>query len=254
MSIDKLKLKELYSRRSKHSNYQTLPKRLAEIIGDDIEIKTRYETERLAYILENIDVKNKSMLDIGGNTGYFTFEMLERGARSVHYYEGDKTHAEFVKIASKHLDMKDKLKITDEYFSFINTDYKDKYDIILLLNVLHHIGDDYGDKTTSIEKAKKTIIEQLNSLAELGETIVFQLGFNWKGNREICLFEGGTKTELIDFIKDGTERHWEICKIGIAESQEGGIKYCDANLENMRRLDSLGEFLNRPIIIMRSLK
>lgn len=254
MSIDKLALKKLYSQRSKHSNYQILPKKLAEIIGDDVKVKTRYETERLTYILENIDVENKSILDIGGNTGYFTFEMLENGARRVHYYEGNKAHAEFVRISAKCLSLEDRLDITNSYFSFTDVEPRSKYDVILLLNVLHHIGDDYGDKKISIENAKKVIIQQLNSLADIGEVIVFQLGFNWKGDRELCLFENGTKEELINFIRNGVEKHWEIYKIGIAESQDNAIKYYDANIENMKRRDSLGEFLNRPLIIMRSLK
>ncbi len=254
MSIDKMRLRELYSQRSKHSNYQILPRKLVEIIGDDVHVKTRYEAERLAYILENIDVEDKSILDIGGNTGYFTFELLEHGARSVHYYEGNKTHAEFVRISAKCLYLEDRLDITNSYFSFTDVESGNKYDIILLLNVLHHIGDDYGDKKTSIENAKKTVIKQLNSLAEIGEVIVFQLGFNWKGNRELCLFENGTKEELINFIRNGTEKHWEIYKIGVAESQGNAIKYYDADIENMKRLDSLGEFLNRPLIIMRSLR
>ena len=253
MNTDKLELIKLYSQRSKHSNYQILPKKLAEIIGDDIIAKNRYEAERFAYILENVDVENKSILDIGGNTGYFTFEMIEHGARRVHYYEGDKTHAEFVRIASKCLNLEDRLDLTDRYFSFTGAEFRNKYDVILLLNVLHHIGDDYGDKKISMEKAKKTIIRQLISLAEISEIIAFQLGFNWKGNREVCLFENGTKNELINFIKDGTEKYLEIYKIGIAESRDGVIKYYDANVENMRRLDCLGEFLNRPLFIMKSL-
>lgn len=254
MSIDKLRLRELYSQRSKHSNYQILPRNLAEIIGDDIQVKTRYEAERLAYIIDNVDVRNKSILEIGGNTGYFTFEMLDHGARRVHYYEGDKAHSEFVRIASKYLNLDDELEISDRYYPFKDDESGNKYDVILLLNVLHHVGDDYGDKKISMENAKKTIIKQLNSLATIGEVIVFQLGFNWKGNRDLCLFEKGTKEELIDYIKKGTKKHWEIFKIGIAESRGDVIKYYDANTENMKRLDSLGEFLNRPLIIMRSLR
>jgi len=254
MSIDKLRLRELYSQRSKHSNYQILSRNLAEIIGDDIQVKTRYEAERLAYIIDNLDVRNKSILEIGGNTGYFTFEMLEHGVRRVHYYEGDKVHSEFVRLASKCLDLDEKLDVSNRYFSFSDVELGNKYDVILLLNVLHHVGDDYDNKKISMENAKKTIIEQLNSLATIGEVIVFQLGFNWKGNRELCLFENGTKEELIDFVRNGTEKHWKIDKIGIAESQGDAIKYYDANIENMKRRDSLGEFLNRPLIIMRSLK
>ena len=54
------KLKSLYTKNSKHSNYQVLSPRLASIIGNDIKIKSRYENERLAFILKNIEdfIKN----------------------------------------------------------------------------------------------------------------------------------------------------------------------------------------------------
>lgn len=255
MNTEKTKLMKLYSLGSKHSNYQMLSNKLSSIISSsEIEVKSRYEIERLNYILNNIHVNSKSVLDIGGNTGFFTFEMLDSGAKKVHYYEGNKVHAEFVKLSSKILDVNDKVDITNDYFIFESNKYKSKYDIVLLLNILHHIGDDYGDKKISIEKAKETIIEQLNSLSTISKVIIFQLGFNWKGNRDMCLFENGTKREMIDFVENGTINYWEIIKIGIAESQNGIIRYCDLNNKNISRNNELGEFLNRPIFIMKSLR
>jgi hypothetical protein len=89
---------EHYSKTSKHSNYQILPDRLKKIIGsNEIQTKTRYEKERLDYILEHLPVRNTKVPDIGGNTGYFTFEMLEAGASHAYYYEGNPDHAEFVR-------------------------------------------------------------------------------------------------------------------------------------------------------------
>ena len=128
-----------------------------------------------------------------------------------------------------------------------------KYDLVLLLNVLHHVGDDYGDKELLMGKAKENIIKQLNSLAKIAGTLVFQMGFNWKGNIQQCLFENGTKEEMISFIKEGTKDYWRILKIGIAELKNGTIEYCDLSKENICRWDHLGEFLNRPIFIMESL-
>jgi SAM-dependent methyltransferase len=255
MSTEKDKLKELYSEMSKHSSYQILSKRLSEIINHkEIKVKTRYEKERLKYILQNIDIQNKAILDIGGNTGYFTFEMVDHGVKKVHFYEGNKTHSEFVRLASKVLDVEKKLKITNEYYKFDDKYINNKYDIILLLNVLHHIGDDYGDKKIPIEKAKEIIIKQLNTLVGTTEIIVFQLGFNWKGKKELGLFEKGTKEELIKFLKDGIRDKWEIIEIGIAEQIEGSIQYNNLNKENINRFDHLGEFLNRPIFIMKAMK
>ncbi len=254
METNKARLIELYARSSKHSNYQVLPGKLTELLDiDDIKIKTRYETERLDYILQNIEITNKNILDIGGNTGYFSIEMLNNGAKTVHYFEGNSTHAEFVELASKLLMLDNRLQITNEYFLFKGP-FDEKYDITLLLNVLHHIGDDYGDQSISIENAKNQILRQLNSLASMTKIMVFQLGFNWKGNRYLGLFQNGTKQELIDFVVRGTQQYWEISKIGVPELINNRIKYVDLNNTNIQRQDNLGEFLNRPIFIMRSAK
>lgn len=247
-------LKNLYAKNSKHSNYQILPERLAELIGsDEIEVKSRFEKERLNYFSKHIDFLNKSVLDIGGNSGYFSFELLAQGAKRVHYYEGDTVHSEFVKLSAEVLSCQNSIEITNDYFLFDGS-HNRQYDVVLCLNVLHHLGDDYGDRSLTIEKAKKEIIQQLNSLADKMSIMIFQLGFNWQGNRNVGLFNNGTKTEMIDFISDGVKDHWEIVKIGIAESIDNRIDYFDLNDRNIERDDPLGEFLNRPIFILKSKK
>ena len=251
----KEQLMELYANSSKHSSYQILPERLSRLIGaDGIKARTRYERERLGYILSKIDVREKTIVDIGGNSGFFTFELIDAGAKQVWYYEGNSVHADFVKLASKALKVENSLLISNKYFSFEDELKNEKYDIILLLNVLHHIGDDYGNPTISLEKAKKEIIRQLNSLAEKTDILVFQLGFNWKGNRHTGLFENGTKQEMVEFIEQGTMQHWEIKNTGIAGKVAENIRYDDLNEHNMQRNDSLGEFLNRPLFILKSKK
>lgn len=246
------KLKDLYAKTSKHSNYQILTDKLAGIIGNDqIEVKSRFEQERLDFICKSINVSGKKVLDIGGNTGFFSFKLLEKGASEIHYCEGNKNHSDFVKLAAEVLQQKNQIQIDNSYFVFDGNDNR-KYDIILLLNVLHHVGDDYGDNTLTIERAKETIIKQLNSLAYKTDYIVFQLGFCWKGNRNVGLFENGTKTEMIEFIRKGIENFWQIEKIGIAEIRNESIVYTELNKENIERNDALGEFLNRPIFIMKS--
>lgn len=250
-------LLDLYVTNSKHSNYQILPSRLRSVINatDLLKIKSRYEAERLRYILDNVNVEDSYVLDIGGNTGYFTFEMLENKARKVYYYEGNSAHAEFVKIASKILELEDKIEIHNCYFDFgAAKELERRYDITLLLNVLHHIGDDYGDTSMTMKEAKELMIEQLNCLAGITEVLILQLGFNWKGDRTKCLFEKGTKEEMTSFVSEGTRNRWVIDKIGVAESQNGMIKYCDLNAGNCKRNDELGEFLNRPIFIMKAKK
>ena len=214
-----LKLKSLYCKESKHARYQILPQKLEEKIGKiEADIKNTYEYERLEYILKKVNIKDKRIMDIGGNSGFFTFELLDKGAKFVHYYEGDKTLAEFVRLASEILNIENKLKITNKYFSFdvMEDIQKDKYDIVLLLNVLHHIGDDYGDDKILKDTAKKLIISHLNNLSEITDVLIFQLGFNWKGNKNICLFKNVLE-KLINYIMEDYKNKWEIIAIGIAE-------------------------------------
>lgn len=255
MIMDELHtLKTLLSFNSKHSNYQILPQKLALLMSKSTDVKSKYEKERLKFILENIDIKEKNIIDIGGNTGYFSFELLEKKAKHIDFYEGNKDHANFVRLASGILGYESKIKVIDEYF-FFEDELKNKYyDIALLLNVLHHLGDDYGDKKLTMEIAKRYIISQINSLAHNISILVFQLGFNWKGNRNKCLFTNGTKKELIDFVQNGTSLHWDIIKIGIAEEEGDKIFYNQINNENIKRNDSMGEFLNRPIFFLKSKK
>jgi len=245
----------LYKKTSKHSNYQILPARLNQIInGSSLQIKSRFEKERLAYILSKISVQGKTILDIGGNTGFFSFELIDNGAVSVDYFEGNNDHADFVKAAAKILD-EQKIVIHNSYFTFNNAELKNlnfSYDISLLLNVLHHYGYDYGNSEVKIHEAKEEIIKQLNLMSSKTKIVVFQLGFNWKGDKTKPLFENGTKSEMIKFVEDGTKSNWEILNIGIAEQVDKGIKYFDLDEKNIERNDKLGEFLNRPIFILKS--
>lgn len=90
-------------------------------------------------------------------------------------------------------------------------------------------------------------------LAERGvKYLAFQLGFNWKGDKKFPLFEKGTKSELIDFIEHGVPDCWSIQKIGIAERTIDTVAYKELNKDNIQRDDALGEFLNRPLFIMKS--
>lgn len=251
---DKQELIELYERTSKHAHYQIMPKVLSSLIrSDDITVKTRYEKERLDYILDNIQVAGKTVLDIGGNTGFFSFEMLDHGSSHVDYVEGNADHCKFVQKAVDYLQWNDKFTVRNQYYTF-NAHTGERYDIALLLNVLHHIGDDYGNDVLNIQEARKSILEQLNSMADISELLVFQLGFNWKGNRNIGLFQNGAKKEMIDFITQGIQSNWDVVSIAVPEKSESEIVYRELNDKNIIREDSLGEFLNRPLFILKSKK
>lgn len=240
-----------YNNISKHSQYQILPQNLISYIPKEmLTINSRAEKERLAYILEKLSLKDKTIIDIGANTGFFSFEAINNGAKKVVCYEGNKSHADFINCGISLLNLREKMFVENKYYDFKQSE---TYNIGFLLNVLHHVGDDYG-KAIDMANAKKIIIEQLNDMAFIIDKIVFQLGFNWKGNKNKCLFHKGLKQEIIDYVCKGTQAYWEIDCIGIAEQFDDNIKYVDLNSKNIQREDALGEFLNRPLFIMSSKK
>lgn len=247
-----MQLKDLYAKNSKHSNYQILSNRLSKVIGDkQIDVKSRSEQERFDYISNKIGLNGKNILDIGGNSGFFTFEAIEKGARCVHHYEGNKEHSNFVKKAAEVLQCGDKVEVTNSYYKF-GTEEKRKYDVIFLLNVLHHLGDDFGDNSLSIDAAKNLMANHLNVISDNTEYLIFQLGFCWKGDRNVGLFKNGTKEEMIDFVKSSIGDNWIIEGVGIPVLQDNNIQYNELNEENILRNDKLGEFLNRPLFILKS--
>jgi 2-polyprenyl-3-methyl-5-hydroxy-6-metoxy-1,4-benzoquinol methylase len=251
MNESQERLRALYMEKSKHSNYQVLSGRLRSILGEnEIVTNTRSERERLDYLLSKVDVQDKTVIDIGGNTGFFSFELLEAGARSVHVVEGNKDHAEFVRVAAEAIGVGERVVVTPEYFQFDGRT-EGHYDVGLLFNVLHHVGDDYGS-LESLEDTKRLILEQLNSMSRIVDTLVFQLGFNWMGDPSKPLFKDGTKQEQIDFITAGVEGYWKIEHVGVAAGTREQAHYADVDETNIDRDDALGEFLNRPIFILKS--
>jgi SAM-dependent methyltransferase len=252
--MNKKKMIELYQSASKHSNYQILPAILEEIIpSEKIYVNSRFENQRLNFLKQHLDFNEKKIVDIGGNTGFFTFEAIDLGANEVIHVEGNKEHSEFVALAAKEL----VLNITSEnkYLGFIDSDeFPDNVDITFLFNVIHHLGDDFGDKTLNIREAKYEMSKTLNYFTNKTEYLVLQMGFCWKGDRNFLLFENGTKEELIKFVKDSIQDKWDIIAIGIAEEENGTTIYNELNSSNISRNDSLGEFRNRPIFILKKQK
>lgn len=240
------KLQKLYDITSKHSHYQKLPKSVTDLVGEVKQEINRYEFERLDYITSNIELTNKAILDIGANTGFFSVSSIENGANSVDVYEGDKSHADFISDISNVLNLN--ITTNQRYFEFDKT-FDKKYDVVYLLNVIHHLGDDFGDTKISIEKAKQKMSEILRYFSDKTELIIFQMGYCWKGNRDLLLFENGTKSEMISFVENSIKNYWDILNIGVLESD---LSYHNLNDSNIQNEPKLKEFGNRPLFILKS--
>ncbi|ARP86971.1 hypothetical protein [Bordetella genomosp. 9] len=244
-------LRHLYARTSKHSGYQLVHPIVAPILGavEPPSIQ-RYEDARERYFLNKVSFVGKAVADVGGNTGYFSFMALANGAARVDYVEGNRDHATFVQSAARATGHLPALKVHDRYVNLERESLPSHVDVLLLLNVLHHIGDDYGGDVFDAVAARSHIGAALRRLQGQCAQIIFQLGFNWQGDRRKPLFDTGTKAEMIDFIRKECGNTWKIQHVGIAERLPEGIVYRDADQRNIVRDDRLGEFLNRPIFIL----
>ncbi|MFG6665854.1 hypothetical protein ACGK9R_01940 [Halomonas sp. HNIBRBA4712] len=247
----------------KHNSYHRAPSKF--IVRNNTQEKTLYkgfyygelydkmfEKSRFNYINSHINYYNKSIIDIGCNTGFFLFEALDNGATKAEGYEGSKAAFELLNKYVKSSNYN--ISINNNYYSF-NDKPEYVYDVAHLLNVVHHFGADYGETLSDkdLSDIKDNIISQINSMAYWSKHLVLQMGFNLHGNLNKPIFNNGTKKEMIDFITAGTKQKWQIMNIGVARSDNGYISYGELNDENIQRDDKLGEFLNRPIFIMKSL-
>ncbi len=235
---------------SKHACYQEIPALLAPHLTDAaLPALRRYESARLRYIVDRVEVQEKSLLDIGSNGGFFLLELLRLGARHATAYEGSADHAAFLQAARAALALEARMEVRGRYFDFERE--SGHYDMALLLNVLHHVGDDYGDRTLSVDGARRDIVRSLERMRDHCDTLVFQLGFNWKGDRHAGLFAHGSIAEMVDFVTLGVRGTWQVRHIGVAErDSDGAIVYRDLDEANGHRKDELGEFLNRPIFVL----
>lgn len=248
------RLKALYAQVSKHSHYQIMPDFLADLV-DPVALNkrfSRYEVERMDYFQKHVPFKGARVVDIGANTGYFSFAAADAGGREVVAYEGNREHADFLRTAAELFHKP--VRVVDDYMDFSGPLPGAPYDIILLLNVLHHVGDDFGDRSLTIEQARREIITNLNHLADKTKYLILQIGFSWKTNYDYPLFAHGTKEEMIQLFKEGVEDHWSISAIGIAREEEGRTIYRELDAGNIVREDHLGEFRNRPVFILKSLR
>ena len=69
-------LRRLMEMRSKHSDYQILHPHLCTLLGDQAQPVGKHEAQRQRYMAKHLPLSGLSVLDIGANTGYFSFAAM----------------------------------------------------------------------------------------------------------------------------------------------------------------------------------
>jgi SAM-dependent methyltransferase len=139
------------SSRKKTSVYHLIPG-IPNKLGDEAAPNSnaeRYNYDRMSLLIREIDFRNHTVLDIGCNAGWFSFELALQGAKYVvgvdhnsHPEMGGALGIARKRARSNHLniDYFDFAFSGDNINSFFENSKEKTFDYILLMSTLHHIN------------------------------------------------------------------------------------------------------------------
>lgn len=270
MALNIEELQQLYFDGTKHSNYQNIPGFVQETLGYSVKLDEQWrgDTARYTNLLQNVDFENLKIIgDIGANTGFFSLSIGERyPAIKVRAYEANSSHSAFIQSIVTQFNLQN-VSVQHLSVDMQGIGQLGKHDCILNYNVLHHAGVDYDKGMVDPETFQEYAVRYLGKLSEKSARMVFQMGYNWGGNKNKPLVElndDAGKVHFMNkiFIKSG----WKIGKVftvqksGVFEYMEMPAEIILAMNDNSRhyqnllemyfkqyQLDQFSEFYRRPI-------
>jgi len=213
------------------------------------------DPERAAFMCAHKSVAGQKVLDIGANQGYMSIEAALRGALSVDAFESNEIDGAFLSQAAMAFPELGALSAHALNYEFAQTNTRWNY--VVCLNVLHHVGRYFDGHISDMEQAKIAMGEHLQRLLLKGGCVWLQLGFNWQGDTLQPMFANGTKGEMTDFVEGllGADAH--IATVGIYSPDSHAYEAVALNDRAhplWQRMEGLGEFGNRPLYLIESVR
>jgi SAM-dependent methyltransferase len=212
------------------------------------------DKERAAFMFDQYSVRGQRVLDIGANQGYLTVEAALRGAERVDAFESNEVDGVFLMQAAKLLPGLDRVTAHPINYDFDQAN-GDRWNCVICLNVLHHIGRYFDTHVNDLSETKNLMRQHLHRLLSKGGCVWLQMGYNWQGNTQKPMFPQGSKREMTDFVTSLIEPHARLAVIGIYNAQAKAYELAnhgDWDHPLWQRIDSLGEFGNRPLYLIQS--
>ncbi len=219
-------LKERYAELSKHAHYQTVPEVLAEKLGIQFEVNEEWRGDRPRYPLI-LDYARKhqvrKILDVGANTGFFSLSLaadIEDAAITA--CELNKTHAEIIQLFTE-LGGYANISVTDRPADLKNVDSFGLFDLALHLNILHHAGHDFDREHVPDRDAFMAYaVDYLTRFGTTTRRMVFQMGYNWGGDKTVPLVGRDDQAGKIKFTVELLQRSgWDIEQVALAKPGTG---------------------------------
>jgi hypothetical protein len=230
----RMKLHELYSDQSKHSVYQNIPEFVRDALGytETINERWRGDSTRWEHMRGNLEIGNESILDVGANIGFFTLSLAHKYPGTVcTALECNPNHTEFIRLVASHFSIKN-VRIRSQYLDYAALESLEWYDAILHYNVLHHAGVDFDkDLVLNKESLFDYLVRYMVKIGEHCNRIVFQMGYNWGGNKMqpvVALQDDAGK--IVYNCRLMLQAGWAIKAIATSYSHIGDIPVFHKNL------------------------
>lgn len=256
-------LKRLYRDSSKHSVYQNIPAFVQEQLEyhEPINEEWRGDTARYQYILSYIQERGfKSVADVGSNTGFFTHSLAHQFPQTeVTAIEPNSNHCTFIETINRLFKLAN-VQVENVSLGLEQVkSWHQKYDCTLLLNVLHHAGVDYDQALVpSVDQLSSYIDEYLRSLRIISSTLIYQLGYNWGGNKQTPFIPPNNVSMMSEYLLNSAERSgWKVDSIAFySRDKKEYIRspfQLEGSLEKWIEYEGIqqnSEFYKRPILIL----
>ena len=273
----KASLASLYSDKSKHSSYQSVPDFVAKVIDyqEAIQENWRGDSVRLSYIESRLASKELvNWCDFGANTGFFSLTLAHRyPERQLLAVEANPNHAAFISKIIQAFHMGN-IQVLGEPITLETLAKVQGQDVMLHLNVLHHAGADFDKGLVSGTDDFLTYAEEyLRRLRKCTRKLVFQLGSNLWGDKSKPIIDHRADAEKLALFAGLLQRAgWRIDEVAYAANNEGrSIEYralsfdvtsalesdlprismpkIESALEHFNLSNHIGEFYRRPLFI-----
>ena len=201
------------------SNYQQLAPCVKEKLGNNIfdvysQKQVSLDSARFDWLINQLELKNISVLEIGSNLGYFVLRLSSEFSLNIVAYEPVKEYAKATNLMAKLCNLEEKISCIAS--GIYKDDIKSiaKSDLIIHLNVLHHAGIEYDHN--SLKKSgswENYAIEYLSLLRKNGKRLFLQTGNISSGKQ---LFPMQNSIYYIDSLL--SKSGWNTRSVGIIEN------------------------------------
>ncbi len=220
-------LQQLYGDSSKHANYQNVPAFVQEALGyqETIDESWRGDRARYAWLTPALELSaHQTVADIGANTGFFVLSLAHRHPDcSFVAYESHPNHVDFIRLVVDAFELGN-VAVEAQPVDLAAIDQLPHCDVLLHLNVLHHAGHDFDRGLVAGPQALAPYAQAyLSKLAGKGSRLVFQMGYNWGGDKAQPIVDPHDQAGMVRWLTDVLGRSgWQVQALAFATRDERG--------------------------------